>query len=1081
LSSIISFKYPHIAAEYLGVTDAIKPLSTLDEILESNYFDVPQNYRFLHREQELDNITKILRNNKIVLLYGKAGSGKTRLAIESARNLIKDGFCKDAYIFRRESILTLSKLNKPTKENYIIILDDINRMPSWSDFIEYSFHNKNIKLILTVRDYALENIKMELNKYSLGHLIDYQYVKTMNKEQVKEIIQPNVQSLSSDEMSEVLSVTKGNLRFTVMTAEIIKKNKRLPSNIEEIFDNYFMQISTDLNISASLKTKDEFIEYKKTLALIALLGKVVYRYEKNDSLPKVFSEFEINDDMFLDAVNYWNDKEFVNKKLSGRLIEISDQILSDYIFYKFVYLEGLLNINDIIKYMLKGNPRRLIDLLQSIVYIYGYNDVIKESIENTWKEIKELSSFEHQIKYLKIFSQLLPTEVLSFYYINIDKIQSEDFNVLSNYENLKSYEYALEILFLKFERSSIDEKKELAELIKKNFWIKQYSNANNYSSQIFLLKFIKDQISKESSLGDIFQNTILSFFSYTIEWNSWDDIKTLTLHNMKLTGNRYIYKLREILFDILFIMFDQNKIKTILLVKSLNNNFFDDLSQKINDKDIEILESKITDLNQNDFYDMAFLANLYISFLSKDKLDKHNFNDIFNTKISSIYFEFTKLSLRSYDVDRAKKTIIIFNKFLNIHDFIDYLPDFCKVELFDKWVLSTILEQYFKYLSSKDRDTLATFNDMIFNVPNISTQPIELITFLNEKHCKKSLLEIIDSSSLEEKDMWLTQLFTLYKKEDITEDLYSKAYNLMIDRYVENTPQNRWGNERITNFFEFEKYKSGFYRNIFIEVFKNIENGNNNGFGFVEDLYSYKNGYFNDKNQIDEKAINEIFGDKIKSLFVELYFLVIKNNANSIYSRPFLSYLITLDENYIYRYFDIMHKKCNANIEYRVINNTKNKVQVIKTIICNHIDSFEYILCNSIKNIFTIINQEETVDVLKHLISKYNNNKRKLFRIVELIGSFEKPIQIELNKFLVLAKISINIYNKLPLFFGPSSWSGSRIPIIIKQKEIAQRVIDDLPYNVKTSRYIEIIHSIVERFQQNIKYEELYDYTRDLG
>ena len=51
------------------------------------------------------------------------------------------------------------------KDNIAIILDDINRLPFIKEFISYAQMHKNIYVLATVRDYAIDTIAIKFPLY----------------------------------------------------------------------------------------------------------------------------------------------------------------------------------------------------------------------------------------------------------------------------------------------------------------------------------------------------------------------------------------------------------------------------------------------------------------------------------------------------------------------------------------------------------------------------------------------------------------------------------------------------------------------------------------------------------------------------------------------------------------------------------------------------------------------------------------------------------------------------------------------------------------------------------------------------
>ena len=84
--------YPIIIKEHLGINIDSEQIQTADDFVKqynSNATAATLETDFLFREKEFDSLNKAFDNVNTVLLVGSAGTGKTRLALEYAKNHAK--------------------------------------------------------------------------------------------------------------------------------------------------------------------------------------------------------------------------------------------------------------------------------------------------------------------------------------------------------------------------------------------------------------------------------------------------------------------------------------------------------------------------------------------------------------------------------------------------------------------------------------------------------------------------------------------------------------------------------------------------------------------------------------------------------------------------------------------------------------------------------------------------------------------------------------------------------------------------------------------------------------------------------
>ena len=99
VSHDLLIKYPTIASDFLNIPIDTEQIFEIDEFIDKydkNNMNASINMELLHRESEIESLINKIEENKVVLLCGKSGVGKTRLALEIAR-LYRDKH--NAYVF----------------------------------------------------------------------------------------------------------------------------------------------------------------------------------------------------------------------------------------------------------------------------------------------------------------------------------------------------------------------------------------------------------------------------------------------------------------------------------------------------------------------------------------------------------------------------------------------------------------------------------------------------------------------------------------------------------------------------------------------------------------------------------------------------------------------------------------------------------------------------------------------------------------------------------------------------------------------------------------------------------------------
>ncbi|MBD5282892.1 MAG: ATP-binding protein [Bacteroides sp.] len=118
-------------------------------------FAISLSTKFLHRTNELNTIINHLRKCDIILISGAPGVGKSRISIEAIKDFCssEDYFSK-CISYKEESLLSDLNSNLIEGRNYVILVDDVNRVNHIGQILEFqnSYIGGHLKLILTVRN-----------------------------------------------------------------------------------------------------------------------------------------------------------------------------------------------------------------------------------------------------------------------------------------------------------------------------------------------------------------------------------------------------------------------------------------------------------------------------------------------------------------------------------------------------------------------------------------------------------------------------------------------------------------------------------------------------------------------------------------------------------------------------------------------------------------------------------------------------------------------------------------------------------------------------------------------------------------
>ena len=174
-------------------TNQILPIDDFINFNDNNMMAAPLNTVFHFREEELQNIIDSLNNNSVVIIGGKSGVGKTRLAIEATKSYEKNGDYK-IFCVKSNKLGIYNDLVSTIKkgENYLFIVDDANELEQFNLILEYVNKlndNYHVKIIATVRDYIKQDVINLVREYTNPITID---IAKFTDDEIKKLIDNNI-------------------------------------------------------------------------------------------------------------------------------------------------------------------------------------------------------------------------------------------------------------------------------------------------------------------------------------------------------------------------------------------------------------------------------------------------------------------------------------------------------------------------------------------------------------------------------------------------------------------------------------------------------------------------------------------------------------------------------------------------------------------------------------------------------------------------------------------------------------------------------------------------------------------------
>jgi hypothetical protein len=367
-------RYPHLALKYLGLHidtgQVLLPQQFIDEYAGSG-LSTPLSNTFLHREEELKQLSRDIDAFEITILTGAPGVGKSKLALEAMAEWKKANSNYGLFCISNKDETIAYDLNSHVLlgKDYLVFVDDANRQSQHLRSILHLLKSRKpgrLKLLITVRDYALEFVKRSCSDF---HYI-VQNIQPLSDKHLEEILATKDFSITNPIwIKRILEIAKGNPRIAIMAAKLALKNKRLGDlfDLFEFYDLYFTSFIKDYGAL-------------NNMAIQQALGLLSFFYSIDTSFKSAFRDlltvFGLDYYNIMEAFTALERMELAEISSDHTIYRISDQVLSNYFFYKVFIKDRTLDFSKLLYHYFDAHRHRFTDNLVPAQRDFGYKKVI---------------------------------------------------------------------------------------------------------------------------------------------------------------------------------------------------------------------------------------------------------------------------------------------------------------------------------------------------------------------------------------------------------------------------------------------------------------------------------------------------------------------------------------------------------------------------------------------------------------------------------------------------------------------------------------------------------------------------------
>lgn len=918
LSIDLYHQFPTLAKDLLGIEldtgQILTPIDFVENYQRHGWASRLDN-TFLFRERELMAVLQSLENHDIVVINGRPGVGKSKLALECLRRIQSNDLNIKAFVITNKTLKLYDDLKHylGADGKYVVLVDDANSLPQLRLVLEMTRErrqSRSIKLLLTVRDYVLNDVIKQAKEYHLEKIT----IGALSREEVRQLVQ-SIGIQNALYINRICDVSEGNARLAMMAGKLAIDSQRLESisDVTDIYDAYFESITSD---NAVFDDEDLI----QTAGIISFFGML----DRNDPhFERIARTFGLATEELWLHLEMLHEKEVLD--IQFHVAKIADQILGTYFFYKVFFKDRTLDLTDLLTEFGNSHERRLVEMLSAVLSAFSFETIVKvitPFVRKTWDEVRNdeqkamefinLYHFTDETRYILYISDQIESlpqsqEPLTTSYCS-DRVHVEitdpHLRCLRLFSEAKATIVSELIFRLLAKRPHL--MIQVGALLKNDLGFDQYSHLQDYRLQ----RAIVSSLIASSRTEDkpVFQSLFFDVTAAYLEMKfrtSSSKGMTVFINTFKLFPRDSLYELRANMWQRLFEMNQlpqhQTAVSSILdryssrthaeyLVKEVVQSDKNELWQFVLSMD----PSRLTDcILANQFFQLwketetIFDESLIPTFATTSfELFSFLYDDVHELRLARLTQEST-IDLKDSLVDlfvRKRDKIVDCLKAIN-----SYAVESNTIYKFHDGLVTALLE-----LSKLE---YAIFRDLIFSIlssgNSVGLNDLTLVAALvSDSNDFSDIYDRLSALNFQQKSVWLFGIF----RADPTKRLNGNDKTILLELY--KTADLR---ELPTDFEYLENFGETSERMI-VEVVSIIFHRIGNGEGFFD-----FDGLFNPFGSTLRK-LPCIFRDHIL-LLKEIFFYQFRSDRFFDHNSSALEAVFRLDRAFLVEYLNFLYNE----------------------------------------------------------------------------------------------------------------------------------------------------------------------------
>lgn len=1113
-------KFPGIARDFLGIeidTGQVLNLEEFVTVYNKNRLATPLDTVFRFRENDVKTALQGLESDGLIIITGRAGVGKSRLALECCRQFVQlhPEFNVRCIYNRGVDLFEDLRVHFSEPGYHLIFVDDANRLNNRLEYVFQLFHeqkdDRTIKIVATVRDYALDKVQETVRPYGVGMQLELQ---PWEEEQIQELVKNEYRINDFHYLERITSIAQGNPRLAMMAAKTAAKENTLQSihNAAKLYDEYYGSIRQELDDL-------EDPNLLKTAGIVAFFRTVD---RSNNELMLNFEQaFNVSTSSFWASAKRLHSIEMLDM-YEDEIVRISDQTLSTYFFYLVFFKEKILSFSTLLDNFFPRFQNRVVDAVSPVINFFSSESLlegIRLDVDGTWEKLEKGGDEQKLFQLIDTFGFLKETDTLLYVREQIRKMEVEPFNPAALRTKLDSRVESPSIFSIlgHFSRSSQSSRKmalcllleylakrpsvfpKILYILTENYDFKYDSYLFEFCIQRDVIETLQGKMEKGKNI--LFSKLFLEVSKHYLQTRYRSTFSSgphkVSIREFQLSPTSQLLKFRQQIWDQLFHLYNVPDFKNDVVMKLreyITSSCYEPVKEIIAHDATEFLRFIEVELNPNSFSHCTLVQD-YLDFLESnnimfDKMMRNRFkSDTY--ALSEILFddwvEKRNLNLPYEQYKQIKKSRI--KKHFDAYNLGEYKRFFnhcTEIKLKasgtrDEYRLRNGIEEVFEILAeSKPELYVEVIEYYLAHGDLLDLNPRVLVENLVRLSGSEAAYKSLNQSVYGTKKKWVFNFFISLPSEEVTPTHLEQLYSLYQSADPADLPYH------MDFLLKFLPLDNKIVTKVTRILFEKADDDPNHIHPLSMMFYSH--------TEIN-KCLVEHFVDDIDLLKLA-YFKVCESDSHGDYDGHTFVLILNHDSNFALEYIDWVYAE--RELENRFIKShfseardfsflwRRDDYKELMNQIVEHIYNIEHeqnpYLFSFLEVFFgqkedsVIISRQDEL-LLDTIVSRHSDADFMEF-IFGLISNFSPERRRTFVRLFVSFNKSFNDFKRLSL--EPNSWSsnGSWVPVIQGRIDYWESII---PFfnSVELLEHKQFVENEIQALRDSMELEKKRDFMDD--